>query len=100
MWSGYDGRDYLDSINAEEGYCKTAEGHGWIDNWRNFRMNYAGCLGTEKACGIGAKRGVPAAVPANGAASLPRGLRVEIIDNGPEGARVGVPALGCAMLTI
>ncbi|MCL2814141.1 MAG: DUF6259 domain-containing protein [Oscillospiraceae bacterium] len=48
VWSGYDGRDYLDSINAEEGYCKTVEGNDWVDPWRNFRMNIAGCLGTEK----------------------------------------------------
>ena len=53
VWSGYDGRDYLDSINAEEGYCKTADGNDWIDNWRNFRMNYAGCLGTEKTREMG-----------------------------------------------
>ena len=48
VWSGYDGRDYMDSIGAEAGYCKTAEGHDWLDNWRNFRLNILGCLGTEK----------------------------------------------------
>jgi len=53
VWSGYDGRDYMDEINAEAGYCKTAEGHDWVDNWRNFRLNYAGCLGTEKTREMG-----------------------------------------------
>ena len=53
VWSGYDGRDYMDAINAEEGYCKTAEGHDWVDPWRNFRMNYTGCLGTKKTRDMG-----------------------------------------------
>ncbi|MCL2665492.1 MAG: DUF6259 domain-containing protein, partial [Defluviitaleaceae bacterium] len=48
VWSGYDGRDYLDSIGAEDGYCKTADGQNWVDNWRNFRMNIAGCLAAKK----------------------------------------------------
>jgi hypothetical protein len=43
----------MDSINAEEGYCKTADGQDWLDNWRNFRLNYTACLGTEKTREMG-----------------------------------------------
>ena len=48
-WNGYDGRDYLDALNAEEGYCQTADGSYWLDSWgADFRMSYLGCLGSEK----------------------------------------------------
>ena len=47
-WNGYEGIDYLDSLHAEEGYCKTADGGYWLENWRDFRQSYAGCISTER----------------------------------------------------
>jgi len=49
VWAEYDGRDYLDEINAEEGFCKTAEGSNWSAQWDyDFRTSYSGCLATKK----------------------------------------------------
>ena len=52
-WSGYEGLDYLDALDAEEGYCKTADGSCWLENWRDFRQSYAGCIATEKTRNMG-----------------------------------------------
>ena len=44
-----DGKEYLASVEAEKGYCKTADGEDWQENWDvGFRESYTGCLGTEK----------------------------------------------------
>ena len=48
-WSGYDGRDYLEKINASAGIARQADGSLWKENWDSaFRSSYAGCLATPK----------------------------------------------------
>ncbi len=48
-WSGYDGRDYLDQIDAWSGICREADGSYRRERWdESFRSSYLGCVGSER----------------------------------------------------